>query len=255
MLVGVAEYALFFVTINSGTLLWLPFVIVAVWNLLALVATVITIVDSIRKVRAKNSRQLATDAMVAKLASIPFFMVSFFVLTGSLLVSFAIVLFGGPVLWIVIPIVGVLTYFVLLSTSIYGWAAIVQMRRERVIGTVRTVVYAILLFVPIADTVVGVLLFGRRRPRLALAVSIFDIGLILAVFGFVGVWGLTSDEDGLGSGGVVSIVVIVVGFGLILATGIAAVVLRSSLRAEAQPVADEVGPSMASDASDLVTAD
>src|SRR3954452_12717348 len=131
MLLGVAEYAVFLATFDAIHM-QVGYVAFGVWNLLALAAFVIAIVDSVRKIRARKS-SLATDAMVAKLASIPFFLVSFVVLTGAFLVGSMLVLFGGAVVWIVVPIVTVLTYFAMLSTSVYGWAALVQMRRERVL--------------------------------------------------------------------------------------------------------------------------
>jgi hypothetical protein len=234
MLLGVAEYAVFLATFDAVHM-QVGFVAVAVWNLLALAAFIITIVDSVRKVRARKSSRLATDAMVAKLASAPFFLVSAVVLPLALLGGTLTLLFGGGVVWIVVPIVAVLTYFVMLSTSVYGWAAIVQLRRERALGIPLTVVYAILLFVPLADIVVSILLFGRRRPLAALAVAMFIVGLLVVFFGLFGFFGLTNDvEGGLDPGGVVSLIVTAIGFGLILATAIVAVVRRSNLRAEAQ---------------------
>lgn len=243
MLLGLAEYAVFLATFDAIHM-QVGFVAVGVWNLLALAAFVITIVDAVRKIRAGKSRQLATDAMVTKLASAPFFLVSAVVLPLAFLGGFLVFLFGGALALIVVPVVAVLTYFVMLSTSVYGWAAIVQMRRERVLGIPLTVVYAILLFVPVADIVVGILLFGRRRPLAALAVGMVIVGLLVVLLGLFGFFGLTNDvEGGLDPAGVASLIVAAIGFGLVLATGIVAVARRSNLRAEAQPAPVAVGSS------------
>ena len=57
----------------------------------------------------------------------------------------------------------VLTYLTMLSTSVYGWASITVLRRERRIGTVLSVLYTILLFIFVADIVAGILLFAHSR--------------------------------------------------------------------------------------------
>lgn len=238
MVLGVATYVTFFTSAveaeQTGELLWLPFAIVGLWNLFVFVAAVITIIDSVLKVRAKNSIQLATDAMVSKLASVPFFLVNFFVLVGMFFFSFAFLLFGGPVLWVVVPVIGVMTYFVMLSTSVYGWAAIVQMRRERSISMLLTVVFTILLFLPVADTVTGVLLFGRRRPRRALVVGLLAVGgVLIALALIVGAFDLyPNGAIVLDSFGVAAIIAAIVGFGVIIVTSVFARIRRSTLRTE-----------------------
>jgi hypothetical protein len=42
-----------------------------------LVATVLVTVNSVRRLRAGRTRELAADAMIAKLVSIPFFLLNF----------------------------------------------------------------------------------------------------------------------------------------------------------------------------------
>lgn len=68
MYVAVNSYA----TIGGGTDLTWFFVTAGAWNLFLIAATVVAIVDSIRKVRAKKTAELAVDAMVVKFAAIPF---------------------------------------------------------------------------------------------------------------------------------------------------------------------------------------
>jgi hypothetical protein len=236
-------------------------VVVGVWNLLMLAATVLAIVDSILKFRARKARQLGTDAMVVKLASIPFFLLNF----AALVVVFntsIVLIFLGPVLWVVVAIGSGLTYLTMLSTSVYVWATIAQLRRERTIGTGLTVLYMILSFIFVTDIAAGVLLFGhiRRRPRLAvvwlllatgiamIVVGVLDsffdfLDFVFPVVGEVGfVFGIYWLEWGIP---------VVAGSVVILVTGIVALVRRSALRLEAQRAATAVDASTESTTSDL----
>ena len=133
------------------------------WNVLLFIVTILVIIDSVKQIRRSNTSLLATSAFVVKLAGIPFFL-----MIGSLLV---LLLFGGMLIlavggvamiaagWIGL----VLAYLALLPTSIYGWASVVQLRRDRIIETSVVVWYSILLAVPVADVVVGILLFRHVR--------------------------------------------------------------------------------------------
>jgi hypothetical protein len=246
MLLGVVAWVAFLVYFqvagDTGNY-QLPFLILGVWNLLVLAAAVLTIIDSVRKVRANASEELAASAMMTKLASFPFVMVNFIGLIGAFFSSFGLLLFGGPVLWVIVPIVGVLTYLVGLTTSVYGWAAITQMRRERKLSVALTVVFTILLLLPPADTVVGVLLFRRRRPRLALLAVMLAIGAVIIAVGSV-IWAVTTwYAYGAESEVLASIIVAIVGFALILATGIVIILRRSALRTEAEEAALATVPS------------
>jgi hypothetical protein len=237
MLLGVATWILFLLywgeAQGNGNYL-LPFSIIGVWNLLVLIAAVVTIVDCVLKVRANSSRRLAANAMMTKLSSVPFFVLNYLGLAAAFIGSFAILLFGGPVLWVIVPFVGTMTYIVGLSTSFYGWAAIIQMRRERSLSKVLTVAFAILLFVPLADTVIGVLLFGRRRPRLALIVALLTVGVLLTPVGLL-LSALDFYPDGsyeLDGFGVAGFIVAGIGLIVILVTGIVALAHRTTLRIE-----------------------
>jgi hypothetical protein len=217
---------------SSDNLQW-NFVIAGAWNLLLLIVTVTVIVDSIRKVRAKKTRALVTDVLVVKLASIPFFALNYFVLAFLFVGGAFILLFGGMVLWVVVAIGSGLTYLAMLSTSIYVWAAIAQLRRERIIGTLLTILYAIMSLVFVADIAAGIMLFGhsRRRPRLALVVVLLSTGLSMIASGIV------AFEFELDLTGIVSIALVIAGFIVVLATAIVSVVKRSSLKLEAQRAA------------------
>jgi hypothetical protein len=246
MLLGVAAWVAFLVYFqeagDTGNY-QLPFLILGVWNLLVLAAAVLTIIDGVRKVRANASAELAASAIMTKLASFPFVVVNFIGLIGAFFSSFGLLLFGGPVLWVIVPIVGVLTYLVGLTTSVYGWAAITTMRRERSLSVALTVVFTILLLLPPADTVVGVLLFRRRRPRLAFVLVILTLGVVLiavaALVWCISTWYGFSYEPNL----LPSIIVAIVGFALILAISIVSIVRRSALRTEAEEAALATVPS------------
>lgn len=134
------------------------------WSVLLLVVTALVILDSTLKARAGKTRQLATGVFVVKLASIPFFLLNFAAWGTVAGVGLALGGVGVFVIAIAVP----LTWFTMLSTSIYGWASIVRLRREGRLNTVMAWVYAILLGVFVVDMVIGVVLFAqsRRRPEL-----------------------------------------------------------------------------------------
>lgn len=219
------------------------FVIVGGWNLVLLVATVIAIVDALRKVRAGRTIQLANDALAVKLASIPFFVLNNVVLAFLFIGGLAILIFGGPVLWL-IGTVGIgLTYLTMLSTSVYAWATIARLRRERIIGTGLTVLYTILSLVFFTDIATGVLLFGhsRRRPRLALVWVLLTTGVSLIALAVLGFFFSTVADDfnldvffDFDSLGWAPIGLIIFGIGVILATVIVSIARRSALRLEAR---------------------
>jgi len=242
LLLGVAMYitvfAFFYQLTRGDTVQW-NFVIAGIWNLLMLVATVIAIVDSTRRIRTGKTRQLATDVLVVKLVSIPFFVLNSLMLAFLFLGGAAIFIFGGFALLAAGAIGSVLTYLAILSTSVSAWATIAKLRRERIIGTALTVVYTILLFVPVADIVAGVLLFGhsRRRPRLALIVLLLATGLVTIAVGILGhlsflglLYGPAApDFDPLAF---VWISIIIVGSLVVVATVIVSILRQGSLRSE-----------------------
>jgi hypothetical protein len=216
----------------------------AAWNLLLLIATIITIVDSALRIRAGKTKQVATDAMVVKLVAIPFFILNFYVLAEFFVVGgITLIIVIGFALWIVVAIGIGLTYLTMLSTSIYLWAAIARLRRERIIGTGLTVLYVILSLLYVTDIAAGVLVFGhsRRRPRLALALVLLSAGAVFMVYGIWTLIGLFG--DGLGAGwndpSIYLQWVIPVGIGgaVILATVVVCVIRRAALRLEAQQAA------------------
>lgn len=244
---------------GPGNDLWF-LVIAGAWNLVILVATVIAIVDSVLRIRAKRTKELAVDAMVVKLVSIPFFLINFAVLVFALNASIVLI-FIGPILWTVIAIGTGLTYLTMLSTSVYVWATITRLRRERTIGTGLTVLYMILSFLFVTDIAVGVLLFGhsRRRPRLALVWLLLGSGIAMIVvgvtdyfFGFLD--GVFPELGFYGIDWLDWVIPGVAGIVVILITGIVSVVRRSALRNEAQRALLAVGDLTKSDASERVLA-
>lgn len=189
MLLGALLYAVSFVfaeQLNAGPIPW-DLVIFVGWNVLLPVVTVIAIVDAVLKIRAKKTRQLATDALVTKLTSIPFFLVNFVALLAVVLFSLGFLLFGGFLVLPFVPLFIGLTYLAMLSTSVYTWAAIIQLRRDGVVGIGLTILYALLSLIFVTDIAAGILLFGhsRGRPGRALVIVLLTLGLALAVPGFL----------------------------------------------------------------------
>jgi len=265
VLLGVPTYLGVFAILGSegGTdeQVWL-LTIAGAWNLVMLVATVVALVDSIRRVRAGKTRQLALDAMIVKLASIPFFLVNFAVLVLVFNVSLRFIMIG-PVFWAIIAVGIVLTYLTMLSTSIPAWATITQLRRERVIGTGLTVLYVILSLLFVTDIAVGVLLFGhsRRRPRLALVWLLVGTGVALILVAIFDAWlnFLEFDFPYLNSDGlhawVLWVIPLSAGVAVVLVTVIISALRRSSLRDEARRATLVVDAGTASDGSSLNLAD
>ena len=242
----------------------IAFAIFIGWTVLLLVATVLTIVDSVRGFRAAQTKQLATNAMVVKLASIPLFAFVYIALVAFFLGGFG---FGGAVLWLVGAMGIGLSYLAMLSTSVYSWAAIARLRRERIIGTGLTALYAIMSVLFFTDTAASVLLFGhsRRRPRLAIVwvliatgVTVITLGLLFFLFSFlVDSWRLGDEFGyffGVGSLGWVPISVIIFAIAVTLATLVVSYGRRSTLRVEGQQAALRAGTSIESDASERVHA-
>ena len=174
------------------------------WNVLLLVVTILVLTDSFRKVRAGRTRELATSVFTVKLAAIPFFLINF-ASVAFLAVAGAIKLLipGLIVIAIAVP----LTWFAMLSTSIYGWATIVAMRRERSIRPSLIVLYSFMLALFVVDIAAGVELFGRsrRRPGVGLVTVLLTFWVALAILGFASGW-----LEWLGIVGIVLIVVTIV---------------------------------------------
>jgi hypothetical protein len=221
---------------------WL-FVLGGIWNLLLLVVIVFAIVDAVLTLRAAKTRQLATNAMIVKLISIPYFILNFYVLAVIFVGGGVTLIIGiGFALWVVVAVGIALTYLTMLSTSIYLWAAIARLRRERIIGTGMTVLYAILSFVFVTDLAAGVLVFGhsRRRPRLAFVLLLLSAGAVILGFGIWELLGTIADGAGALNDPVSTlfwIAPVALGFAVIVATGIVSLIRRSTLRLEAQQAA------------------
>lgn len=172
----------------TGTWLedYVPPIAIAVvaWNILLLIVTILVIVNSVRKVRTGKTQTLATDVFVVKLVAIPFFVVNFVAMGALGLGGWLTFLFGGFIgVAVAVCSIG-LTYVAMLSTSIYGWASIARLRRERIIDTGLAVLYSIMLCLSVTDTAAGVMLFGhsRRKPMVALLGIVLAVEVILTAF-------------------------------------------------------------------------
>ena len=190
LVLGSAMYAL--VIAFAGQLgdvnnVWLTLVIPGVWITLLCVVTALVVVDAVAKIRAGQTWDLASDGLVVKLVSIPFFLLNFVVLGLVGLMGGMIFLFGGFVLLFAAWIGSGLTYLTMLSTSVYVWATIARLRRDRVIGTGLAVLYTFFSFIFVTDIVAAIMVFGhsRRRPGLALVIVLLALGVILTVPGLL----------------------------------------------------------------------
>jgi hypothetical protein len=190
LILGSAMYALliaFTSQLTTADNIWLTLVVAGVWITLVCVVTALVVVDAVAKIRAGQTWDLASDGLVVKLVSIPFFLLNFAVLSVLGLMGALIFIFGGFVLlfasWVGIG----LTYLTMLSTSVYVWATIARLRRDRVIGTGLAVLYTLFTFIFVTDIVAAILLFGhsRRRPGLALVIVMLALGVILTVAGLL----------------------------------------------------------------------
>jgi hypothetical protein len=238
-------------------------VFVGIWNILMFAATIIAIVDSVRGVRAQQTRRLAIDAMVAKLVAVPFFLLSFAFLFFLFQAGLATAWMGvGFVAWIVVAIAAGMTYLTMLSTSIYVWATIAQLRKQRIIGTGLTVLYAILSLLFVTDIAAALLLFAhsRRRPGLGVVWLFIGTGIALVALGILDYFTNFFDtvffvvgvlNKDYGSPWLEWGVPTVLGLVAILITGVIALVRRSSLHREAQAARAVISPTQ-SDPSDPV---
>jgi hypothetical protein len=153
------------------------------WNVLLLIVTALVIVDSVRKVRQGKTMQLATGVFVVKLTAIPFFLINFALMAMIAAAGLVFMVHGiGLALWMVVAISVVLTYFAMVSTSVYGWASVLRLRRDGRINSGLAVLYSLLLLVFVADIVAGILLFVHaRRGRTALAAGEVPVGEFAAL--------------------------------------------------------------------------
>ena len=174
MLFGAAVYLLFSLTVQSDDELTRRTVTVTAWMTLVLGVTVLAVVDSVRNIRLHRTRELAIRAFVVKLAAIPFFVLNAYIVFMLVVIGVSIFFEGGVVLSVFVAIGAALAYLVMLSTSVYGWASVIQLRRDRHINPGLVVLYCIMLLVPVLDTVAGILLFvhARRGAKAAAGAAI-----------------------------------------------------------------------------------
>jgi hypothetical protein len=158
--------------------------IIGGWHALLLLVTVAVIVDSVRKLRARRSDDLVRDLFVVKLASIPYFLINVIVLVSitflgaTLTALIAAMAASDPtvnkpgtqvIAWGLgaVAIAFGLTYFAMLTTSTYGWAAIAGLRRDRRLNAWLAALYRLMLLLFVTDVVVGILLRAHTRKQVA----------------------------------------------------------------------------------------
>lgn len=130
------------------------------WNLLLLVTAILAAIDTWQKVRRGDLQRLTTAAFTVKICAIPFFLLNFAVMA---MVTMAWALLGGLVIG---GIAVALTYLAMLGTSVYGWGAVIVLRRRSIISPGLAALYTIMLFVFVLDVAAGIGLYVLSRRAL-----------------------------------------------------------------------------------------
>lgn len=140
-------------------------VIVLTWLAPAayLAASVAVVVDAVLRARRRDLRALAGSMVWVKAAAVPFFVLNFVFMASASL--FSIIL--GVFVVVVIALLVAVTYLLMLPTSAYGIAALVRMRRDRVVGAGYCWAMLLLHLVFVADVVASILVALRIRGLLA----------------------------------------------------------------------------------------
>lgn len=173
-------------TLVFGAAFWLVFVIVLAfvgfgdgtalavaleaWVIVLAVVWVLALIDVIVAFRKRDLARLASGAMLVKLCSIPYFAVTVSQL-GLTSLATSVVGFG----FLLAPIAAAATFLVMLSTSVYGWATIILLRRSKQLDPGLAVLYAVMLVIFVADIVAGVMLYLHTRRILRAAAPASDL--------------------------------------------------------------------------------
>jgi hypothetical protein len=126
---------------------------------LSLAVTVLVIIDAVRRIRRRQTAALGFGSFLVKIVSVPFFVLNFVLVWFA---STGLAFFGIGVLIAAVAIPA--TYITMLSTSIYSWAALIALRRDRKITLGLTIFYAAMLFLFVYDIAIGIVIFGHSRP-------------------------------------------------------------------------------------------
>ncbi|SDH52329.1 DUF6652 family protein [Agrococcus jejuensis] len=94
-------------------------------------AALLALADAIQAAIRGDVRSLARGAVLAKVSAIPFFLVNF---AGAVLIAVVALVRGGPLVAVVVPVMVAGTFCIMLTTSVYGVAALIRLRRDRAIG-------------------------------------------------------------------------------------------------------------------------
>ncbi|SDH52223.1 hypothetical protein [Agrococcus jejuensis] len=129
------------------------------WFVLYLAISVAAIVDAVRTARRRDVARLATGMVAVKLSSILFFVLNFL----SAATFSAILLFFGPAALVSAAVLSTVTYVIMVPTSAYGVAALIRMRRDRVIGAGFFWTLLPLHFVFVVDIVASLVVAHRIR--------------------------------------------------------------------------------------------
>lgn len=130
-----------------------------IWPVLYVAASVAVIVDAVQRARRRDVGTLARGMVAVKLALIPFFTLNFVLATMLSLLSLML----GVLAFVTAGVLAAGTYLLMLPTSAYGVAALIRMRRDRVVGAGFFWSMLVLHLVFVVDIVASLVVAHRIR--------------------------------------------------------------------------------------------
>lgn len=115
----------------NALLVWMPASLLVDTPFIYAVAALLALADAIQAAVRGDVRSLARGAVLAKLSAIPFFVINFL---GAVLIALVSLVRGGPLVAVTVPVMVAGTFCIMLTTSVYGIAALIRLRRDRMIG-------------------------------------------------------------------------------------------------------------------------
>ena len=106
-------------------------------------------------------KRMYRAALAFKLLTVPFFIVNF--LVWAMIFGVVGFLPGGQILWLLLPLVQVLTFCVLAVTSSYSVSTVILFKKKRLIGAGQAVLHSILQFLFVIDVLDFIYLFFKFR--------------------------------------------------------------------------------------------
>lgn len=153
---------------SSGELFY---VLLAVCLIFLIIAGVFNIKSAIKLCKNGDYNKLRIEMKTAKLGSIPFFIAEFFILIALAIGSSFMALFffwtiGLPIVFVLIALISALVvYAIMLTTSAYGIAFIVLLKKQGAINTSNSAIWFLSQFIPVVDVVATIILLSMYKRR------------------------------------------------------------------------------------------